>query len=355
MAGGVSSPLHPRDVSSPQRPGLRVAPKDFSTTELWGLSGWMFGWHQPEGHLGRKKVQGVPRGGSCSSADPCDSGGEPQREGAPRTETESGPAGQSQVAARPVQGGHHKDKSALLPGQAAVHLGFRVCSVSSPIRAGDGQWPALAEKHPRPPPGHQGPRPRADGSQPLHSCRFSTPVPAVCPPWAPQRGPVGGQGPRDRGHAEAGGVRTCWYRCAHTCPTPSQGLAKTLASERELPLGPPGLSKENEPPAFPLGTAQRGLGLGRGQKETRPGSGPVSPSQTRSAGASWASGSGPLRGTSRGPRPPVLAVRGREPSRPLRTATPHQLSPGRGTAPPSSLATRGPRLLPRLRDPLERL
>lgn len=275
MAGGVSSPLHPRDLSSPQRPGLRVAPKDFSTTELWGLSGWMFGWHQPEGHLGRKKVQGVPRGGSCSSADPCDSGGEPQREGAPRTETESGPAGQSQVAARPVQGGHHKDKSALLPGQAAVHLGFRVCSVSSPIRAGDGQWPALAEKHPRPPPGHQGPRPRADGSQPLHSCRFSTPVPAVCPPWAPQRGPVGGQGPRDRGHAEAGGVRTCWYRCAHTCPTPSQGLAKTLASERELPLGPPGLSKENEPPAFPLGTAQRGLGLGRGQKETRPGSGPL--------------------------------------------------------------------------------
>lgn len=187
MAGGVSSPLHPRDLSSPQRPGLRVAPKDFSTTELWGLSGWMFGWHQPEGHLGRKKVQGVPRGGSCSSADPCDSGGEPQREGAPRTETESGPAGQSQVAARPVQGGHHKDKSALLPGQAAVHLGFRVCSVSSPIRAGDGQWPALAEKHPRPPPGHQGPRPRADGSQPLHSCRFSTPVPAVCP-----RGPLRG-------------------------------------------------------------------------------------------------------------------------------------------------------------------
>lgn len=104
-----------------------MAPKDFSTTELWGLSGWTFGWHQPEGHLGRRKAQGVPRGGGCSSADPCDSGGEPQREGAPRTETESGPAGQSQVAAQPVQGGHHKDKSALLPGQAAVHLGFRVC------------------------------------------------------------------------------------------------------------------------------------------------------------------------------------------------------------------------------------
>lgn len=101
------------------------------------------------------------------------------------------------------------------------------------------------------------------------------PCQLCAPPWAPQRGPVGGQGPRDRGHAEAGGVRTCWYRCAHTCPIPSQGLAKTLASERELPLGPPGLSKENEPPAFPLGTAQRGLGLGRGQKETRPGSGPL--------------------------------------------------------------------------------